>query len=129
MDVKVANKYWDITTDPTNGYIYMNPKNGKHEQTVIFLHGYEGNATNFYETFAKDMEAPANTRIILPQAPFRWNPIWGGDYARSWWTLIKQVKSIKDEEDYRPFFNQTEIIEFTDQANAFIEAERLKLPD
>lgn len=59
------------------------------------------------------MGAPVNTRIILPQAPNRWNPIWGGNYAPSWWELIKDVKTVEDEKDYRPFFNQTEIIEFS----------------
>ena len=71
----------------------MDPK-GEHEHTVIFLHGYEENSTMFYHNFTQDMLAPKTTRIILPNAPFRWNPIWGGDYARSWWTLIKAITSV-----------------------------------
>jgi len=62
------NDHWDITRDSDSKWIYMNPKNGKHEQTVIFLHGYSGSSEDFYEGFAGYLEAPTNTRIILPQA-------------------------------------------------------------
>ena len=34
------NEHWDITRDEDSKWIYMNPKNGQHEQTIIFFHGY-----------------------------------------------------------------------------------------
>ena len=123
------NAYWNITRDPVSGYIYMDPISGSHEQTVIFLHGYSGDATNFEKIFADDLEAPTNTRIILPQAPMRWNPIWGGKYTHSWWTLTANPAILKDLNDYSPFFNQTEIMNTTDFFNSIIETERLKFSD
>ena len=84
--------YWDITQDE-QGYIYMDPK-GAHENTIIMLHGYQENSTMFYNNFTESLMAPASTRIILPQAPLRWNSIWGGSYSRSWWELIKAITTM-----------------------------------
>jgi len=62
----------------------------------------------------------------------RWNPIWGGYLTNSWFEMIKDPKLEPDvyiAGTCAPFFNQTEIMELTEQANILIEHERLDLPN
>jgi len=61
---KSTNEY-DVTCFPETGYITMDPKNGKHETTIIYLHGAACYAWYNYQTFA-DGAATANTRIVMP---------------------------------------------------------------
>ena len=53
-----------MTKDPKNNYIYFDPV-GKHENTLIMLHGFSCDSTMF-ESKIKNGLAPADTRIILP---------------------------------------------------------------
>ena len=62
----------------------------------------------FFDDFAHKQMVPTNSKIILPQAEMRWNPIWGGCESNSWFTLIKNASLEPDvyrEGIYAPFFN------------------------
>ena len=117
---------WTITKDPKTQYIYFDPK-GKHENTIIFLHGFSGHSTDFEESFKKG-EAPASTRIILPQAPLRYNKIWGGGMKNSWWQM-DCIPTIHQLNDLGRCYHQNDIIETTNMFLNIIEEERLKFPD
>ena len=76
---------WTMTKDTKTNYIYFDPK-GKHENTIILLHGFSSTSSAF-ENFIKNGLAPESTRVILPQAPVRWNGWKGGWTTRSWWQM------------------------------------------
>ena len=48
------SKEYDVTIDSENGYVYFDPK-GKHEYTIILLHGLGGTPDLFFNMFVKDV--------------------------------------------------------------------------
>lgn len=117
---------WNLTKDPKTNYIYFDPK-GKHENTIIMLHGFSGTSAMFEDSFKNGL-APASTRIILPQAPLRHNDIWGGGDKYSWWQM-DCIPTIDELNDLGKCYHQDDIIETTDMFLKIIEEERLKFPD
>ena len=63
--LKLDYKDHIYSRDPDTGYIYLDPRNQKHTNTVIFLHGYGGDATSHLRFFTSGHGALPSSRIIL----------------------------------------------------------------
>ena len=58
------SKDWNVFIDDQTHVITMNPK-GKHNMTIIFLHGAGGSAWTFFPMFERGRVAPVTAKIIL----------------------------------------------------------------
>ena len=56
-----------MNIDEYTGYIYLNPKTGYHDTTVIFLDSTLRENNQFLKAFAEGKLTSNNTRIIFPQ--------------------------------------------------------------
>ena len=82
---RFTNRY-KMTKDPNTNYIYLDPL-GKHESTVIFLHGLQqSSSTNFNKIVNADM-FPRSTRIILAQAESGKVTTYGGGNWNRWFDI------------------------------------------
>ena len=57
-----------ISTDELTDYIYLNPKSGDYDTTIIFLDSYLGQKNRFVTAFAQGELTSNRTRIIFPQS-------------------------------------------------------------
>ena len=39
-----GSPFYNVTLDKSNGYVYMDPKSGEHDKTIVFMHGHGGTA-------------------------------------------------------------------------------------
>lgn len=61
-----TSPYFKINIDEYTGYIYLNPKTGHHDTTVIFLDSNVRENNQFLKAFAQGKLTSNNTRIIFP---------------------------------------------------------------
>jgi predicted esterase len=77
---------------------------GTHRHSLIWLHGF-GDSSDGYKDIFSQMQPP-NTRIILPNAPKRWQTIQGRRYnMQSWYEdeesgsqITESIKELIDDE-------------------------------
>jgi predicted esterase len=87
------------------GTAYIIESKGTHRHSIIWLHGF-GDSSDGYKDIFTQMQPP-NTRIILPNAPKRWQTIQGRRYnVQSWYEdkesegsqITESIKELIDDE-------------------------------
>ena len=120
------------TTDPKTKYIYLDPLEGPHQYTMIFLHGLGDSAEGFEDVFNKKNRPPCpkNCRIVLPTAPHAPVTCNGGAYCTSWFDIFTlSDKVIPDIKTIRSGISQPDTLASVGVLNALIQEEAKTLPD
>lgn len=75
-----------------DGYEYVNPVDGNHTHTLIFMHGNAHNATTFKYLFEPGgpLHFPS-LKVVLPQAEKMLTLTGGTGFARSWYEVYYSI--------------------------------------
>ena len=133
INLELLSDQYTVTYSPDNQWIYLDPIH-KHESTIIWIHGFTSRGDAWFNLFGHQQVAPLTSRIILPQAPFQKSTVYFGAWVFQWWDFMAaqgrqwtggKALTIEDQER---LFNQTEILQTTDDFFELIEKERLRFP-
>ena len=103
--------FFTISNNPANDYYYLDPVNGPHTSTVIYMHGL-GEYSEPYTAYFKEQEffglTPPTTRIVLPCAKTTEVTVYNKAELYSWFDIYKKPKTMRTQEDCMKAHNTEE---------------------
>ena len=108
-----------ISTDELTDYIYLNPKTGDYDTTVIFLDSDIRENNRFVKAFAAGKLTSNRTRIIFPQS----EGVYKTKNGNQQWYSIKKMPSFFDPKEIGRYINQDDLYETAEKIVQLIKSE------